>query len=325
MKHPTSLLTRRATIAGAVSLGSTGGAAAADSITKIIVPGSPGSSSDASARLVAEGLSRLRGRQIIIDNRPGAEGRLAGEAFVRSRPGEALMFSVASLVTIVPLMYDNLSFDPAIDMVPITTVHTELMAFIVDPALPVRTMAEFVAYVRSKPPGSLAYHGAPGTPYLAFRAFLKERNLDMLFVNYKSYPQALLDLAAGRITAMLAPVAGTISAVRGGKATLLATSGVQRAPAAAEVATASEQGFPELTIEGMGGLFGWRGIGATELNGLAADIRTIVADPAVREKILSFGALPRDTPSPADYKAQLTAYKELWGARVREFGAQPPG
>ena len=313
-----ALSSRRATLAAGLALAAPRLAGAEIRLNRIIVASAAGSSSDLSARLVADGLGRLRGAPVVVENRPGADGVLAAEAFTRTRPGEALLFAVTSQVTLVPLR-GPVPWDVELDLVPIAPTHTELMALLVEPGLAVASPADLLAYRRSRPPGALAFHATTGSPWLCFRGFLKAHGLEMTYVSYRSYPLALPDLAAGRIAVMFSPVAGTVGAARDGKARMLLTSGQQRAPAMPDVPTAREAGAPELVLEGMGGLFGWRGISLAEREELARQVNAIVAEPATQERIRNFGALPRISGTTA-FAADLAASKARWGVLLREFG-----
>ncbi len=290
---------------------------------RLIVPIGPGTSPDINGRIIAEAIGRLRGLPLVVENKPGADGVLGAEAFARSRPGEALLHSFTSIVTVIPLMYPNLPYDPERDLVPVAAVHTDVSGLVVDPRLPVTDLASFVAWARAQPPGSLSYYASPGSPYLSFRAFLKSVGLDMTYVSYRQGAQALLDVGTGRLTAMLGALPSTLGPARQGQFRLLATTGPARVPAAAEFPTSAEQGFPALNAGGPVGLFGWRGITPAEAEALAAELRAAMALPGVRERIAATGAIPTGT-DPAAFAAELAEHRRRWAALVREFGARPP-
>jgi hypothetical protein len=209
--------------------------------------------------MLAEGLARRRGHPIAVENRAGADGVLGAEAFAQARPGEALFYSFVAAVTVVPLMHEGrLPLGPDADLVPISAGAADFFVLSVAPALPVHTLAEFVEHGRTRP-GALNWFASPGAPYLAFRAFLRDAapgGLDMAYVSYRGAPPALLDLAAGRIHAVLAPLAAVLPLAREGRARPLALTGPERAPVAPEIPTAAEAGMPGFRMEGLHGLFG---------------------------------------------------------------------
>jgi tripartite-type tricarboxylate transporter receptor subunit TctC len=220
----------------------------------MIMPAPPGAVVDLAGRMLAEGLARRGGHPIVVENRPGGDGMIGAGAFAQARAGEALFYSFVAAVTVVPLMHEGrLPFDPDADLVPISTGAADFFVLSVAPALPVHTLAEFVEHGRTRP-GGLNWFALPGAPYLAFRAFLRDAapgRLDMTYVPYRGTPPALLDLAAGRIHAVLAPLAVALPLAREGRARPLALTGPERAPVAPEIPTAAEAGGCRAS--------GWRG------------------------------------------------------------------
>jgi tripartite-type tricarboxylate transporter receptor subunit TctC len=324
-----ALATRR-TLFGFPLAAISGGAALAQPTgpfrpARMIVPTPAGSAPDVAARLLAGGLSRRRSHPITVENRPGADGVLGAEAFAQARHGEALFFSFPGVVTVAPLMQARLPYDPEADLVPVHATVTDFLAIFVAPTLPVRSMAEFVDYVRARP-GTLNWFASPGGPELNVRDFLRTSgNLDMTYVSYRGAPQALIDLASGRIHAALTPLASALPLVRDGRIRLLAVTNRIRAAAVPEVPTVAEAGVPVLEMEGILGLYGWRGIPAAVRDELAAQAHQTLADPGVAERLRAAGMEPREESTPAAFKAELVAVRDRWAALAREFGAKPPG
>jgi tripartite-type tricarboxylate transporter receptor subunit TctC len=293
--------------------------------TRLIVPASAGSAPDVAARLLAEGLSRRRGHPVAVENRAGADGVLGAEAFAQARPGEALFFSFSGPATIAALMQARLPYDPEADLVPVHATVTDFLGLFVAPTLPVQSVAEFVEHVRARP-GTLNWWGAPGGPELNFRNFLRQAGgLDMAFVAYRGSPPALLDLANGRIHATLSPLAPALPLAREGRIRLLAVTNRTRAKAAPEAPTVVEAEAPALEMEGLLGLYGWRGIPEATRAELAAQAQEALADPGVAERLLTAGMEPRGPGSPAAFAAELAGFRTRWAALAREFGIRPAG
>lgn len=293
--------------------------------SRVVVPVPPGTSPDTAARLLAERLSRRRGHPLAVENRAGGDGTVGAAAFAQARPGEALFFGMADLLTVAPLAGDLLPYDPAADFVPVSSAATDFFVLSVPAAMPVRTLAEFVEHARAWPPGELNWAGPARTAaYPAFRAFLHSAGLDMAFVPYRGGPQALLDLAEGRIQAVVSTLAAALGAARGGgRVRMLATAARARAPAAPELPTAAEAGFPGFWFEGLLGLFGWRGMPEAARDALSARAREVLAEPAIVERFGAAGMLARGS-TPAAFAAEIAEHRTRWTALAREFGVGPP-
>lgn len=324
---------RRASLAlGATALGawSAGHSVHAQTTTapgsmRLIVSAQAGTAPDLAARLLAGGLSRLRGHLIVIDNRPGADGVLAAEAFSQARPGDALFFSFAGVKTVVPLMMDRVPYDADADLVPLHAFATDFLGLCVSPALPVRNVLELTDYVRGRP-GTINWFSAPGPGYLTFRNFMRASGgLDMTFVSYRGAPPALLDLASDRIQVALSPLASVLPLLREGRVKMLLVTNRTRATALPDMPTATEAGAPSLDLEGIMSLFGWRDMPEAARQEMAAQAQHVLADPAVVQGLRAAGMEPRGSASPAAFADELAEHRSRWARLARDFGARPPG
>jgi tripartite-type tricarboxylate transporter receptor subunit TctC len=315
--------TRRRAALGLVLAAGAPRPSAASGPSRMIVPVPPGTSPDTAARLLAERLSRRRGHPLVVENRTGGDGIVGAAAFAQARPGEALFFGMADLLTVAPLAGDPLPYDPDGDLVPVSSGATDFFVLSVPSAMPVRTLAEFVGHARARP-GELNWAGPARTAaFPAFRAFLRSAGLDMAFVPYRGGPQALLDLAEGRIQAVVSTLAAALGAARGGRVRMLATAARARAPAVPDLPTTAEAGFPDFWVEGLLGLFGWRGMPETERDVLSAQACEVLAEPAVAERFGAAGMLARGS-TPAAFAAEIAEHRTRWTALAREFGVGPP-
>ncbi len=334
MVHRTAVATRRAALglaftaatplAGRATLAQTAISTARPG--RMIVPVPPGAAPDLAGRMIAEGLSRRRGHPIVVENRPGGEGVIGAEAFAQARPGEALFYSFVSAVTVAPLLHEGgrLPFDPDADLVPISSAAADFFVLSIAPTLPTRTLAEFIEHARGRP-GALNWFASSGAPYLAFRAFLRDAGgLDMAYVSYRGTPPALLDLASGRIQAALTPLAAVLPLARDGRVRALVVTGNDRVPSAPDLPTAAEAGMPEFWIEGLQGLFGWRGMPEATREELSGQLRELLVDPALAERFRTAGLAPRGS-TPTGFAGELREHRARWAALAAEFGAKPPG
>lgn len=201
---------------------------------------------------------------------------------------------------------------------------TEFLAFLVPAALPVTDLAGLVVLARERP-GSLNWYGAVGLPHLTFQLFLRDRGAEMAFVSYRSIAAAMPDLVTGRIQLVFGPASSGIEPIAEGRVRALAVSAGVRAPALPYVPTAAEAGFPDLHLEAVYSLFGWRGIAVATRDQLAAETRAVLAEPVVTDRLRLAGALPRPG-TPADLAALLAEQRARATAGALAFGgARPPG
>lgn len=291
--------------------------------SRMLVAAVPGGSPDIVARLLADGLARRRGHPVAVENRPGADGAIAADAFVQARPGDALFFMFGDLATTVAMLPGPVSFDPLRDFVPISTAADDLFVLSVAPDLPVRSLAELVTLARQRP-GELNWFAAPGPPWLAFRAFLRDAQLDMAYVSYRGTPPALVDLMAGRIQVALTPLAPATPPARDGRIKLLAATGRERPPMMPDLPTTAEAGSPGFLIQGLLGMMGWRDMPEVTREVLSEQVREVLIEPTSIARLRQASLIARGS-TPAQYASELAAFQGRWSALVREFGAKPPG
>ena len=223
---------------------------------KIIVPIGAGSAPDAAARLVADGTRQRWGQPVIIENRPGADASVGTGAFANANDDHTLLFGFASTLTVNPLIQEKVPFDPARDFVPISAVTNTIIAIAVHRDLPAHSLAD-LARIAEAMPGKILWGAGPSWPRFLFAAFLKQRNLDMLYVPYRDAAAAPIDLAEGRVQLLITSLQATVAPVRSGKARVIAIANTHRAATLPDVQTASEAGYPEMSIDGLIGFFGW--------------------------------------------------------------------
>lgn len=256
----------------------------------VIVPVGAGSAPDAAVRLVADGLRRRWGQGVVIENRPGADASIGTGAFAHANDDHTLLYGFASALTINPLIQENVPFDPARDFVPISAVTNTIIAVAVHRDLPAHSLAE-LARVAETRPGEILWGSGPSLPRFLFAAFLKQRNLEMLYVPYRDAAAAPIDLAQGRVQLLITSLQSTSVPVQSGQARVIAVANTQRAATLPNVQTASEAGYPEMSIDGLIGFFGWRGMPTKLRDSISADIAEVLKDPEIRARIEATGQL----------------------------------
>ena len=289
---------------------------------RLIAPAAPGSSLDRVTRLVGEGLAARWVQPVAVENRPGADGIPALEAMLAAPPGEALMMANHGALSVTQILHPRLPFDPMVEFVPICDLTADPFGVVVPVTLPAPDLAGLVALLRDRP-GALNWTAAPGPPYLAMRAFLRDAgDLRAEFVAFRGVGGAVVaELAAGRIQFMIAPVASFLGAVREGPIRALAVTGDQRAAALPQAPTTAEAGFPTFRQEGVHGLVGWKSMSPALAARLASEAVAVAAAQA--ERLRSAGLVLRPDGTPMRFAALLDEQRARWAGLAGEFGATP--
>ncbi|MFL5088936.1 MAG: Bug family tripartite tricarboxylate transporter substrate binding protein [Xanthobacteraceae bacterium] len=254
---------------------------------KIIVPLGPGAGVDITARLLGDQLGARWGQSVVIDNRPGGDGAVAMTAFTAAQDDHTLLMSPTSSFTHHPWLYDKLPYDP-LDLVPIARVSNTIVAIVVPSSSPIHSLADLVTMARAEP-GKLNWATITGFFDFMFEAFLKKANLQMARVPYRNTVQAANDLAEGRIHVMMAAYAIIRPLVDSGKLRILAFTARERAAAAPDVPTAAEAGEPDLSIDGLVGLFGPRNLPGGTADRIATDVRDLLTDSTIVSRLTATG------------------------------------
>jgi tripartite-type tricarboxylate transporter receptor subunit TctC len=255
---------------------------------RLIVPFAAGSGPDFAGRLFADRLSERWKQPVVVENRPGADGLIGTAAFVNLRDDHVLLFSAAAPLSVLPLLQEKLPYDPARDVIPISTAADTFGAVAISASLQVGSLVELVTLARSRP-GQLNYHALAGAFPILFAGFAKNAGIELAYVSYRETTAAVLDLAEGRIQAMLATLPPLLPQVNSGKVRLLAVTNKSRAPIMPTVPTAREAGFPTLTYDSIAGFFGPRDMPAERRDRISADVRAVAAENGVGERLAAVG------------------------------------
>ncbi len=277
---------------------------------RLIVPNSPGTATDVTARLFAERLTARWGKPVVVENRPGPDALVAVNALVTARDEHTLLFSFGGPVTINPILNDKLPYDPDRDIVPIVSASDSFLAIAAGATTGIETLAQLQARARAEP-GKLNWAATPGMPQFALAGFNKAAGIDMTYIAYREFGPALQDVSEGRITVVATGLLPLLPLAQGGKARILAVTNRQRSPAAPQVPTATEAGFPDVVAEGFQGFFGWRDMLPELRERIAADVRT-VAPELPKERLETLGQVVR-VGTTADFLAMIDDQR----ARVR--------
>src|SRR4051812_8637376 len=210
---------------------------------RVIVPYSPGGSSDAVARIVGQKLGELLGQQFVIDNRPGASGSLGREIVAKAAPDGYTLLIGDSPHTINVHVLRHVPYDPIKDFTPLTLLATAPQVMVINPNLPAQTLSEFIAAAKAQP-GKINYGsgGSGSITHLTGELFKIAAAVNIVHIPYKSISVAQTDVIGGQVQAAFPTIPGATPHVRGGRLRALAISSTQRASALPEVPTFDESG-----------------------------------------------------------------------------------
>jgi tripartite-type tricarboxylate transporter receptor subunit TctC len=284
----------------------------------MIVGQAAGSSSDLSARLIAQYLSEHLGQQFIVDIRPGATGNIATEAVAHSAPDGYTILLINSQNTINAALFTKLNFDFVHDIAPIALVHRVPLVMEVNPTFPAKTVPEFIAYAKSNPGKvNMASGGIGGPQHVAGELFKFMAGVDLVHVPYRGSTPALVDLMAGQVQVMFDVTPSSLPHIRAGKLRPLAVTTPERMdllpgiPAMAEFLPGYEA-------------FGWIGFGAPKdtpapiIETLNREINAAAADPDIKTKLLDLGVQIMPPNTPKDVAKFIAADTEKW-IKVAKF------
>ena len=292
---------------------------------RLVIPFGPGSLADAVPRLIQPALEQRLGQRIVIDHRPGAGGNLGAQAVLDApADGYTLMMAATNNLVINQYVFRDMRFDPLQDLVPISLIVEVPLILQVNPALPARSLEEFIAHARAHP-GKLNY-GSPSTgtlPHLAMEILARTAGVQLVHVPFKGGAPATNALLANDVQAMLIGYATTAGHVRAEKVRPLAVASGKRLAALPAVPTFGEAGFPDLEAAVPGNWWGMvapRGTPAAVVARWSAEIRAALADPATQKKYQDLGLTPVGS-TPAEFAAALPDQAKKWQAVLRALGA----
>jgi tripartite-type tricarboxylate transporter receptor subunit TctC len=224
---------------------------------------------------------------VVVENKPGGDAFIAITSVISAHDDHVLLFAPASAFTAHHYLHDKVPYNIN-DLVPIARVTNTLIGVAVPATLGVTTLKDLVAKLRAEP-GKLNYASVTGANDLLFAAFLKTEKLEMAKVPYKDPVTAVTDLAEGRIQGYVAAYAIVRPRIQAGKVKVLALTNKAHAASLPDIPTAGEAGYPSLTFDGLTGLLGPRDMPLALRERIAADIKGIVADPAIAERLTVTG------------------------------------
>ena len=261
---------------------------------RLVAPYPPGGSSDVLARVIAQKLTDALGRQVIVENRPGATGNIGHELVAKSASdGYTLLLTTKSQMVNNPYLFKRLPFDPLNDFSLLSLIATAGHVLVVHPAVPARSVKELVALAKARP-GKLSYGsaGAGSTVGIVAEVFKSITKVDILAVPYKGTVLAVSDVVGGQIEMVFSDMVPAVPQIRGGRLRALTVTTTDRSPALPQVPTMIESGITEPLPTQWWGISGPKGMPPAIVSRLNAEIGRIVQLPDVRQRYNDLGIMP---------------------------------
>jgi tripartite-type tricarboxylate transporter receptor subunit TctC len=310
----------------AITLASTGGVAAPDYPTKpvrLMVPFPPGGTLDILARGIAPRLTAQMAQQVVVENRPGANGVIGAEAVAKaSADGYTMLIWGGSGIAVHPTMLPKLPYDPVRDFAPVAMLATYPSVLIANPSFPTDSVKELIAAAKAAP-GKLTY-GSPGTGnvnHLVGEWFRSIAGVDLVHVPYKGAALVINDVVAGHIPIGFVLLPGALPQIRAGKLKALAVTAEQRMSAVPNVPTMAEAGVPGLDLSDWGGILVPARTPSEVIARLNQEITKVVNAPEVRQRWIEQGLEPK-TATPGELAGLIKTDVEKWNRIIRQTGVR---
>lgn len=257
----------------------------------MIVPFPPGGVSDASARAVAEQLSKRLGQQVVVENKPGASGNITGQYVAQAEPdGYTFMLAYNGLMTINPFVFNTMPFDTVKDLTPIGMIGDYPTIITVNPAVDVKTLQDLIALSKTKPTGlDYGTSGTGSNEHLIGTLIVQKSGAKLVHIPYKGGGPAMADAMAGHIPIGMSSVAGGTALVKAGKLKPIAVSSAERWPTLPEVPTVVESGVPGVVVMSWIALVGPGKMPKAVVDRLNAELNAALATPELSDKLAGLG------------------------------------
>jgi len=284
----------------------------------IVVPFAVGGATDVTARRLADELARSLKTTVVVENKPGA-GSFVATTYVTKAPkdGHTLLFGGSGITSVNPHIFRNLPYKVS-DLAPVSTVSKQAFVLNGHAGLPVRTVAELVAYARTRPDGlAIGTVGTGTTSHILAEWIARTLGIKAVFVPYKGTSQSTIDLISGRIDVQMDGMSTAIPMHRAGKTRIVASMGNERFSLPDGVQTFGEAGFPELVAYAQFALLAPAGTPDPVIRRLHAAVAAAVRLPEIADKLRAGGEIPEASASPEEYAALIRSEDKRWGDIIR--------
>lgn len=287
---------------------------------KWVVPYPPAGTTDVLARIIAQPLTQALGQNVVVENKPGAGNNIGAEFVIKSAPDGYTMLLVNPANGINASLYKNLNYNFIRDIAPVAGLVRTPNVMVIPPSLPIKTVAEFIAYCKANPGKvNMASSGSGTSVHLSGELFKSMTGCNMLHVPYKGAGPALVDLMAGQVQVLFDNLPSSAGHIKSGSLRALAVTSAARDPSLPNVPTIAE------TVPGYEAT-AWFGIGMPKgspraaIDRVNAEVNRILAEPKMREKLAELGGVPIPG-TPEDFGKIIAAETQKWEKVVKASGA----
>jgi tripartite-type tricarboxylate transporter receptor subunit TctC len=296
-----------------------------DKPIKMLVGFSAGGGTDVVARILAQKMSEGLGQTVVVENRPGASGMIAGEAVAKSAPdGYTLMMGSQTTFAVAPTLYRKTSFDPARDFAGVAMSAISPLILVVHPSVPAQTVADVIAMAKAKPAAVNFGSGGLGTtPHMTGELFLSVAGIKMAHVAYRGEAPAINDLIGGQIPLMFANLSAVIGNIKAGQLRALGVTSVKRSPTVPNVPTLAESGLPGFEAATWFALVAPAGTPADVRARLNSEVRRVLDLPDVRQRFADLGMTAEES-TPESLDAYIKSEIAKWTKVIRDADIRAP-
>ncbi|MBL8309667.1 MAG: tripartite tricarboxylate transporter substrate binding protein [Burkholderiales bacterium] len=289
---------------------------------RIVVPAPGGSSLDIVARLLGDKLKDKWGQPVVVDPKPGAGGTIGVDIAAKATDQHTLVIGFPGPTAYGPFLYKKMPYDVTKDLVPIVITTTQPNVLAINGNLPVKTVAELVAYGKANP-GKLSYAsvGNGSSSHLAMELFKTEAGFDAQHIPFNGSPPAALSTANGDTQLLFAVASGIAPHVQSGKIRQIAVTSKGRFDSLKDLPSIAESGIKDFEAVAWNGLFGPSSLPADVVAKINADVNAALAEPSVKDRIVNAGMAPGGGTSAA-FKAMLEADMKKWGGIIKRLNIQ---
>lgn len=285
---------------------------------KLVVPFAPGGSVDIVGRILAQQMGEDLNQSVVVENHAGAGGNIGFEAVAKAKPDGYTLAMASSTMAVNVSLYRTIGYNPLKDFAPISLVALQPNVLLVNPSLPVHTVADLIAYAKANP-GKLNFgsSGIGASQHLAAELFKSHTGVDMVHIAYKGGGPAIADLVAGRIQLMFETIPNSIPYIQSGKLRALAVTVDQRSKQLPDLPTMSEAGVPGYISRGWLGVMAPAGTPQPIIDFLSAAVHKAVANPAVTKRLTELG-LQIDVSTPAEFSSFIASEVKDFNTLITE-------
>ena len=289
---------------------------------RVIVPFSPGGAVDGPMRLIAQHLSQRLGQPVVVENKPGAGATIGTDVVAKAAPDGYTLLLASQTNAISATLYSNLPFDPIEDFTPVALIGREPGVVVVNPAVPVTSLQQLIAYVKERP-GQIDYASSGnGSGQHLFAALLASRTgMKMNHVPYRGSGQATTDLLGGVVAMSIPGTAGMVGHIKAGKLRALAVTGAARSPQLPDVPTVMEAGVPDYEAYVWMGLLAPKGTPPAIVERLNREVLAVLVLEDVK-KYMATAGIEIVGSTPAEFGTFFRHEKNLWAKVIRDTGAK---